>query len=157
MWRHIFPLCWNRSPQPVSYPVFQLSVAEHSFSEIQLRALRNSPWRHLFPRTQKWCDLKEKREKKLEVLASRSALSLLLKSFSWEDMLLWAFPVKKIGEDRLRKMPRSCYKNLFCFRRFRHITWSQRALKCCACVLRKQCVSAYFVDFHRQCKQTTIS
>ena len=26
MWRHIFPLCWNRSRQPVSYPVFLLSM-----------------------------------------------------------------------------------------------------------------------------------
>ena len=26
MWRHIFPLCWNRSRQPVSYPVFLLSI-----------------------------------------------------------------------------------------------------------------------------------
>ena len=26
MWRHIFPLCWKRSRQPVSYPVFLLSM-----------------------------------------------------------------------------------------------------------------------------------
>ena len=26
MWRHIFPLCWNRPRQPVSYPVFLLSM-----------------------------------------------------------------------------------------------------------------------------------
>ena len=26
MWRHIFPLCWNRSRRPVSYPVFLLSM-----------------------------------------------------------------------------------------------------------------------------------
>ena len=64
---------------------------------------------------------------------------------------------KKNCEDRLRKMPRSCYKIFFCFRLSRHIAWSQRALKCCACVLSEQCVSAYLVDFHRQCKQTTIS
>ena len=64
---------------------------------------------------------------------------------------------KENCEDRLRKMPRSCCKIFFCFRLSRHIAWSQRALKCCACVLSEQCVSAYFVDFHRQCKQTTIS
>ena len=28
MWRHIFPLCWNRSRQPVSYPVFLLSTSK---------------------------------------------------------------------------------------------------------------------------------
>ena len=156
MWRHIFPLCWNRSCQPVSYPVFLLSMAEHSFSEIQLRAKKFSLAPLVFTHAKvTW--LKKKRGKKLEVLASRSVLSLLLTSLSWEDMLLWAFSVKKNCEDRLRKMPRSCCKIFFCFRLSRHIAWSQRALKCCACVLSEQCVSAYFVDFHRQCKQTTIS
>ena len=67
------------------------------------------------------------------------------------------FSGNKNCEDRLRKMPRSCCKNFFCFRLSRHIAWSQRALKCCACVRSEQWVSAYFVDFHRQCKQTTIS
>ena len=28
MWRHIFPLCWNRSRQSVFYPVFLLSMAK---------------------------------------------------------------------------------------------------------------------------------
>ena len=28
LWRHIFPLCWNRSRQPVSYPVFLLSMVQ---------------------------------------------------------------------------------------------------------------------------------
>ena len=54
-------------------------------------------------------------------------------------------------------MPRSGCNIFFCFRLSCHIAWSQRALKCCACVLCEQCVSAYFVDSHRQCKQTTIS
>ena len=30
LWRHIFPLCWNRSRQPVSYPVFLLSMVKQS-------------------------------------------------------------------------------------------------------------------------------
>ena len=95
MWRHIFPLCWNRSCQPVSYPVFLLSMAEHSFSEIHLRAKKFSLAPLVFTNAKvTW--LKKKQGKKLEVLASRSVLSLLLTSLSWEDMLLWAFSVKKI-------------------------------------------------------------
>ena len=34
MWRHIFPLCWNRSRQPVSCPVFLLSMKIRNFTMI---------------------------------------------------------------------------------------------------------------------------
>ena len=45
MWRHIFPLCWKRSRQPVSYPVFLLSMQEI----IALPTDSTNSWRHMRP------------------------------------------------------------------------------------------------------------
>ena len=42
MWRHIFPLCWNRSRQPVSCPVFLLSMKIQDFTMILIAMFDSS-------------------------------------------------------------------------------------------------------------------
>jgi len=116
--------------------ISNLKVAYYSFSETQLRALRNSLWRHFFFRARNTLrHHREKAENISEIWLVEIAHGVRLAFFVMNGRSLEEVSEcyrYKISVKPWKKPSRSCCKNSYVYRTC-HIALFQRALKLHAC------------------------
>ena len=75
----------------------------------------------------------------------------------WNIFVMRRYAIHKLLKKKVRREAEKNVQKLSVEIYSVSVQWSQRANKYLLCVLKEQCKSAYFVDSHRQCKQTIIS